>query len=223
MPESLTVRETRHVAPFRAIELRYFGHLHLTQGPETRVEIEGDPEVMAKVRTRIEGETLLLEIGESWLERLTSGVLLVAHRPLCYHVTSPDVQRVAVSGTGRVQADGIRAERLEVAISGTADIKLTGIRCDELQATISGRGAFELAGSCEHLQLGVSGSGDVDGGELATQTATVRISGQGNATLRVSNRLDVRLSGVGQVRFHGEPHVTQRITGAGSIEPIAPG
>jgi len=222
VPESLTVRETRQVAPFRAIELRYFGHLHLTQGPETHVEIEGDPEVMAKVRTRIEGETLLLEIGESWLERLTSGVLLVAHRPLHYFVTTPDVQRVAVSGTGRVEAAGIAAERLEVAISGTADIKLTGIRCEELHATISGRGAFELAGSCERLQLGVSGSGDVDAGELAAQTASVRISGQGNATLRVSERLDVRLSGVGQVRFHGEPHLTQRITGAGSIEPIAP-
>lgn len=220
MPDSLSVRETRHAPPFRSVELRYFGQLHLKQGPETRVEIEGDPEVMAKVHTRVDGETLVLEIGESWLERLTSGVLLVAHRPLHYFVTTPDVQRVAVSGTGRVDADGIQAERLEVAISGTADIKLLGIRCDELQANISGRGAFQLAGRCERLQLGVSGSGDVDAGELAAQTASVRISGQGNATLRVSERLDVRLSGVGQVRFHGEPLLTQRITGAGSIEPI---
>lgn len=223
MSETLTVRETRDVAPFRAVELRYFGQLHLHQGPDTKVEIEGDPDVLAKVQTRVAGEMLVLEIGETWLERLTSGVLLVAHRPLHYHVTTPDLERIAVSGTGKVDAAGVRADRLEVVVSGTADVALAGLTCDELAATISGRGTFELAGRSDRLQVRVSGSGDVDAGELAVAEAEVRISGQGNATLRVRDRLDVRLSGVGQVRYHGDPTVTQRISGAGSVTQASRG
>lgn len=223
MPDTLTVRERREVTAFRAVELRYFGQLHLHQGPETAVEIEGDPDVLAKVHARVAGDTLILEIGESWLDRLTSGVLLVAHRPLHYHVTTPDLDRVAVSGTGKVDGDGLRTERLEVSVSGTADVNLAGIECEELTGTISGRGAFELGGRAERVRLRVSGSGDVDAGELACADAEVRISGQGNATLRVRDRLDVRVSGVGQVRYHGDPTVTQRISGAGSVTQASAG
>ena len=68
-----------------------------------------------------------------------------------------------------------------------------------------------------------TGSGDVDAGELACADAEVRISGQGNATLRVRDRLDVRVSGVGQVRYHGDPTVTQRISGAGSVTQVSAG
>jgi hypothetical protein len=223
MPDTLTVRERREVTAFRAVELRYFGQLHLRQGPETTVEIEGDPDVLAKVHARVAGDTLILEIGESWLDRLTSGVLLVAHRPLHYHVTTPDLDRVAVSGTGKVDGDGLRTERLEVSVSGTADVNLAGVECEELAGTISGRGSFELGGGAERVRFRVSGSGDIDAGELACADAEVRISGQGNATLRVRDRLDVRVSGVGQVRYHGDPTVTQRISGAGSVTQVSAG
>jgi hypothetical protein len=223
MPEPLTVRERREVAPFRAVELRYFGQLHLHQGPDTALEIEGDPDVLAKVHTRVDGGTLILEIGETWLERLTSGVLLVAHRPLHYHVTTPDLERVAVSGTGKVDAAALRSERLEISASGTADMRFAGVECDELAATISGRGSFELAGRADRLQVRVSGSGDIDAAELEAVEAEVRISGQGNATVRVRERLDVRVSGVGEVRYHGAPTVTQRISGAGSVRQLTPG
>jgi len=223
MPEPLTVRERREVAPFRAVELRYFGQLHLHQGPETSLEIEGDPDVLAKVHARVAGGAMVLEIGETWLERLTSGVLLVAHRPLHYHVTTPDLDRIAVSGTGKVDTMGLRTERLEVSVSGTADMRLAGVDCDELSAAISGRGSFELSGRADRLHLRVSGSGDIDAGELVAAEAEVRISGQGNATVRVREKLDVRVSGVGEVRYHGDPTVTQRISGAGSVQQLTPG
>jgi len=223
MPEPLTVRERRDVEAFRAVELRYFGQLHLYQGPETSLEIEGDPDVLAKVHARVTGGALVLEIGETWLERLTSGVLLVAHRPLHYHVTTPDLDRVAVSGTGKVDAQGLRTERLELSASGTADMRLAEVDCDDLTATISGRGSFDLSGRADRLHVRVSGSGDIDAGELVAAEAEVRISGQGNATVRVREKLDVRVSGVGEVRYHGTPTVTQRISGAGSVEQLTPG
>ncbi len=221
MPDTMTVREPREVTAFRAVELRYFGHLHLRQGPEPALEVEGDPDVVAKVRARAVGETLVLEIGESWLERLTSGVLLVANRPLHYHVTVPELDRVAVSGAGKVDASGLTASDLELTASGSADIVLDGLAVRELSARISGRGTFRLAGSADRVRLRISGSGEVEAGDLTSSEAEVRISGQGNVTVRVARALDVRISGLGNVRYHGDPAVTQQISGSGTVTRIA--
>lgn len=220
MPDTMTVRERREVTAFRSIELRYFGHLHLRQGPEASVEVEGDPDVIAKVVVRPVGDTLILEIGETWLDRLTSGVLLVAHRPLHYHVTVPELDRVSVSGAGRVDAGAFAAKDLKITVSGTADVAFAALQATELTTQISGRGTFRLAGTSERLRLRVSGSGEVEAGSLALADAEVRISGQGNVTLRVTSTLDVRISGMGHVRYHGDPVVTQSISGSGSVTRI---
>ena len=223
MPDTMTVRERREVGAFRAVELRYFGHLHLTQGAEASVEVEGDPDVVAKVHARVAGDALILEIGESWLDRLTSGVLLIAHRPLHYHVTLPELDRVAVTGTGKVDATGLVASDLEVSASGAADISIAGLGAHALKAQIGGRGSFRLAGTAEAFELRISGSGEVEAAELVCTSAEVRISGQGTATVRASTKLDVRISGLGTVRYHGDPTVTQTISGSGTVTQVEAG
>jgi hypothetical protein len=223
MPDTLTVRERREVAAFRAVELRYFGHLHLTQGAEASVEVEGDPDVVAKVQARVAGDALILEIGESWLDRLTSGLLLIAHRPLHYHVTVPELDRVAVTGTGKVDATGLVTSDLELTASGAADIAIADLEAHALKAQISGRGSFRLAGRADAFELRISGSGEVDAAGLACQSSEIRISGQGTTTVRVAKRLDVRISGLGTVRYHGDPTVTQSISGSGTVTQIDAG
>lgn len=220
MPDPLTVRERREVAPFHAVDLRYVGQLHLTQGAEPGLEVEGDPDVVAKVRTRVVDGTLVLEIGESWLDRLTSGVLLVAHRPLHYHVTAPTLDRVAVTGAGKVDAGRFEVGDLELNASGAADLSFPELTAQALRARVSGRGTFKLAGATEQLDLRISGSGEVDAADLPCDEAAVRISGQGNVTVRVATRLDVRISGLGTVRYHGDPALTQSISGSGTVAKV---
>lgn len=223
MPETMTVRERREVGAFRAVELRYFGHLHLSQGPTPGVEVEGDPDVVAKVHARVAGDALILEIGESWLDRLTSGVLLIAHRPLHYHVTVPELDRVAVTGTGKVEAAGLVTSDLEVTASGAADVTISGLEAHALKAQISGRGSFRLAGKAEAFELRISGSGEVEAADLACASVDVRISGQGTTTVRAAKRLDVKISGLGTVRYHGDPTVTQTISGSGNVTQVDAG
>lgn len=223
MPDTMTVRERREVGAFRAVELRCFGHLHLSQGAEPSVEVEGDPDVVAKVHARVSGDALILEIGESWLDRLTSGVLLIAHRPLHYHVTVPELDRVAVTGTGKVEAAGLVASDLEVTASGAADVSISDLEAHALKAQISGRGSFRLAGKAEAFELRISGSGEVEAADLACTSVDVRISGQGTTTVRVAKRLDVKISGLGTVRYHGDPTVTQTISGSGTVTQVDAG
>lgn len=223
MPDPLTVRERREVGGFHSVELRYIGHLHVTQGPETRVEVEGDPDMLAKVVVRTRGDELLLEIGRDWLDRLTSGLLLVAHRPLHYYVTAPDLRRLSVSGSGRLSCERLSGSELALNASGNGDLEVHGLAVEQIAATISGRGDFSLGGEARKLNLRVSGSADVDAARLQLGEAEVRVSGRADVTLSVSERLAVQISGYGTVRYHGNPTVTQSISGAGRVSQATEG
>jgi hypothetical protein len=209
------------VATFDAVELRYFGQVRLQRGERCALEIEGDPDVVPKVRAEVRDGSLVLEIGENWLDRLTSGLLLVANWPLVYHVTLPTLTSVAVSGTGDVSGDGWAGSPLKVRVSGQAEVALADIDVASLDVVVSGRGRVRLSGRSAAARFTISGSADVETADLATVTTEVKIAGQGNVDIRVSERLDVRIAGFGRVRYSGDPKVKQVISGAGSVEQVA--
>jgi hypothetical protein len=220
MPDTLTVREQREVGRFAAIELRYFGQVVLHHGEACTLEVEGDPDVVPKVHSEVRDGTLVLEVGENWLERLTSGLLLVANRPLRYHVTLPHLDAIVIAGSGEVEGSAWGGERLRVRVSGQGEVRLTDLGYASLDAVVSGRGELQLAGRAEQAHFTISGSADIHAGELPLQRGEVKIAGQGNVEMRVSERLDVRIAGFGSVRYHGEPMVKQVISGAGTVERI---
>ena len=75
-----------------------------------------------------------------------------------------------------------------------------------------------LAGTVDAQAVTISGTGDYNGEDLQSTTAEVTLDGAGNAVLRVSDRLDATVSGVGSVEYIGDPHVTKDINGVGSVE-----
>jgi len=220
MPDTLLLREARDVDAFSAIELRYFGQVVLHHGDTCALEIEGDPDVIPKVHADVRDDTLVLEVGENWLERLTSGLLLVANRPLRYHVTLPTLSAVTVAGSGEIDGSAWGGEQLRLRVSGQAEVRLDGLAYEALDAVVSGRGDLRLAGEADRALVHISGSADVVAPELALRHAEVKIAGQGNVDVRVSERLDVRIAGFGTVRYHGDPTVKQVISGAGTVEQL---
>ena len=221
MPDTLTVRERREVGAFHAVELRYFGQVILHHGETCALEIEGDPDVVPKVHAEVRDETLVLEVGENWLERLTSGLLLVANRPLRYHVTLPRLSSVSVAGSGEIDGGEWRGEQLRLRISGQAEVRLDGLAYEVVDAVISGRGELRLAGEADRALLTISGSAEIAAPELALRHAEIKINGQGNVEVRAAERLDVRIAGIGHVRYHGDPTVKQVISGAGTVERVS--
>jgi hypothetical protein len=124
MSDTLTVREGREVGSFSSVELRYFGQVLLHRAEACALHIEGDPDVVPKVRADVRDDVLVLEVGENWFERLTSGLLLVANRPLRFHVSMPRLEAVTVAGSGEVDGEGWSGEQLRLRVSGQAELRL---------------------------------------------------------------------------------------------------
>lgn len=205
---------------FDAVELRWFGDMIVTQGDGESLTVEGEPELLQKLSVRVDGGTLVLEIGQDWLERIMEGIRALGKRPLTYRIGVEKLKRLAVSGRGSVRCDRLRSDELTLAVSGQGDVRVRDLQAKDVRLRISGRGEMELEGSAESARVDITGSGEVELEDLALARADVRISGHGEAELRVSDTLDVTISGYGRVRYHGDPRLTQAIAGAGSIKRL---
>lgn len=216
-----TAREERPVGAFEEVELRFYGELWFSQGDDYALTVEGDPELVSRTHTRVEGSTLVLGFGRDWLERLRSGLQLLGNRPLRYRVRAPRLRGVAVSGRGRVRLDPLRAARLSLRVSGSGEVEANDLQVDELELEVSGRGEFLLGGRAELQRIVVSGSGAVRSEALRTRRTEVRISGHGDVRVAVDDELDVAVSGWGRVGYRGSPGVLrERVSGGGGVRRL---
>jgi Putative auto-transporter adhesin, head GIN domain len=108
-------------------------------------------------------------------------------------------------------------ERLDSVIAdGSGDIEATGIDADEFELHSGGSSDVALSGRAGRLLLDVDGSGDADVSGLKAREARVTVDGSGDVDVR-ADRLDVRLDGSGDVRYHGSPVLKQSVDGSGDL------
>lgn len=201
--------ETRNVSGFTGIELATLGTLYVEQGDREELRLEAEDNLIAHLRTRVEGRLLRIETP--------SGVNLQPTRPVRYYLTVRDLDRLILSGSGSIEAENLRARRLAVTLNGSGGVQLPGLNAEALTVAVSGSGGLSASGRVTTQDLNLSGSGPFDGRELESARAGVNISGSGSATLRVRERLDATLSGSGSVRYYGNPRVNQNVSGSGSV------
>jgi hypothetical protein len=179
--------QSRDVAHFTRIDSRDSVDVRVHVGEPQRVRVLAGEKVIGDVHTEVHDGTLQVTFDHSGF----GGGDVVAE------VTVPQLSRIATSGSGDVDGDGIDADTLEIRSDGSADI--------------------DLAGRVGRLALDMDGSGDADLAALTAREARVTVGGSGDADVRAAKRLDVSVDGSGDVRYHGNPALTQHVDGSGDL------
>jgi hypothetical protein len=181
--------EPRTVSGFSAVSLSGTGQLVIEQTGVESLTITADDNLLPDIRSDVQGNTL--ELGP----KAATG--LSPTRDIVFHLTVKTLDGLTVSGSGRADAKGIKPDRLVIAISGSGSVAAQGTAGD--------------------LDVNVSGSGEYQGGSLASKRATINVSGSGGATVAASETLDANVSGSGTVEYLGDPRVTEHVSGSGSV------
>ncbi|GAA2561074.1 GIN domain-containing protein [Pseudonocardia hydrocarbonoxydans] len=190
-PTAPTAGESRDVAGFTGVELSTVGDLVIEQTGTESLTIEAAPEVVPLLTSEVSGGVLRLGVAP--------GAEITTREPIVYRLTVAALDALSVSGAGDVTATGLRTERLTVEIDGAGDV------------TPAGEAGTQV--------VTVTGAGDYDAEGLSSRTAEITVEGTGDAVVAVSERLDVRIDGVGSVEYIGDPVVTRDIDGVGSVQP----
>lgn len=183
--------EARSLPAFHALEVDGAYTVRIVCQKDQSVEISADDNLLPLILTEVQDGIL----------RVTSKKSICASAPLTLTITVKSLDLIRSSGANEFQVQDLKGESLEVELSGSSSMTLDG-RVEQLSAKIDG--ASGLAA-----------------GQLKAKEASVAISGAGSAEVHADKRLQGDITGVGSIRYAGQPdEVVRNITGWGDITPV---
>jgi len=182
--------EQRKLPPFDSVEVSGAFEVTLLDGPEHRITIEADDNLLDAVSTDAVDARL----------RIASLRSFVSRTPMKLTVESPQHRGVTIAGSAHVTAPTLRGP----------DFVLTG----------SGTSTAKLGGKVERLKISLAGSGRVDALDLVADRVDIEIAGSGTAEVHAVKALDLMVIGAGTVRYRGDPTISRYAIGRGRVERV---
>jgi Protein of unknown function (DUF2807). len=211
--------EDRKVSSFESISLSIAAKVYVSQNEKTSVKINGYADDLDEIVTEIDGSTLKIKRkknkGWNWNNRSFKKVEI--------YISTPNVEDLRISGSGNIIAKTpIQSGSVNYAISGSGNIIIDKLKADNVECHISGSGDIRLKGECQdELEIHISGSGDVEAGYFEAKSVDVRISGSGDCKVYASEKINARVAGSGDIYYRGNPeYVDSKSAGSGSIKSV---
>lgn len=183
--------ESRSLPAFHGLEVDGAYTVRIACQKDQSVEISADDNLLPLILTEVHDGIL----------RVTSKKSICASAPMTLTITVETLDLIRSSGANEFQVADLKGESLEVDLSGSSNMTLDGT-VDRLAAKIDGASGLLAR-------------------QLKTKQVAVAISGAGSAEVHASERLQGDISGVGSIRYAGNPgEVVRNIMGWGDITPV---
>lgn len=184
------ITQARDLEPFDGIRVESVANVHIKIGDKQSVEIEAEDNIIDLIDLRVRRGRLTISMEDDHNIDTDEGIHI--------NITIPKLRDLEVQGVGNIDAFDLDEKELTIDVGGVGNI--------------------ELEGKVDRLDLDVEGVGNVDLRDLVAQDARVRHTGVGHVRVHAENDLDVRVSGVGSVRYYGSPkNIRKDEDGLGSI------
>lgn len=211
------VEEKRALKGFERI--RQLGSLDVKyrQGKDFSVVVKAPQSLMKKVETRVEGNTLVVNMkGEGKLINFGS----VNGDDVTVYVTSPDLIGIELKGSGDFDCKThLDTDNLELSVKGSGDIELVDVICDRVNASIIGSGDVKIRKLVtQQTKFSVIGSGEMEVNQQNVKQTQIEIKGSGDVKVACKDcgSIESRIFGSGDIKLSGdvkEHKITKRGTG----------
>lgn len=204
---------------FRQLIFDAAGEVFISQGEVCSLQIEGDQDLVQKVKTEVAEETLsiIFETEEKGLKKLR---WIGEESKIKYFVTLKSLSGLTLSGAGNIHANDLSGENLRILHSGEGKLILEGMKYQELQVSLEGLGEILLKGEVQSQDVDLSGLGTFKADDLSSSETNVTVSGAGTARVWAEEELNAILTGAGSILYKGQPVIEKSITGLGTIKPL---
>lgn len=195
LPASMLVAETRTLSldGFDSIRVDGVADVEVAVGSSFSIALEAPGEYIDDVEVTVEDDQLVIDMDDDAPPRDDVDIELF--------ITMPELSSIEIRGVANITAHGVDEPRLVLRVSGVGEVKVQG--------------------HARKLDVSLSGVADVDLRDLVARSATVRLDGVGSAEVHSTESIDARVSGMGNVRIHGDPaRVVERVSGMGSISRV---
>ncbi len=197
---------------FERIDITGVFDVILKSGDEPLVVLKTDENLQDIISVEVKNRALYVGPTEDAIYK---------HSKMELHITYPALEQIHVGGACKLRAENpVITEKLAFQISGAADIELE-LEVGELQTRVSGAGNLNFSGNAEKHSAMLSGASNLRAEDLKSKDTRISMSGAGSAHVYASDRLQASLSGVGTIRYSGNPkEIKVDKSGLGSIKAM---
>ncbi len=213
--------EERELPAFSAVHVYSSVQVTIETGPEQRVVASTDDNILPYLRTEVEGDTLIVDLGAEG----DNVSIMAAQHPPTVAISTPAIDELVVNSSGDITAEALTGEQVAVETNSSGDIDVDAISADSLRivanssgsitighlqataldARLNSSGSVAIAGEVQSQNVQLTSSGSYEAAELRSADASAQLSSSGNATLWVTGSLRGEASSSGNVRYYGEP------------------
>jgi hypothetical protein len=205
-------RQARQVTGFSGVALSLPGQVEIRSGGSEGLTIETDDNLLPLIETVVEDGTLKIR---------NKNKVNIQTRNLKIVVQARELDRLALAGSGSIDADRVSGARVKFDVGGSGSIKVRKAEGQSINVNLGGSGDLKVdEGSARSLSASIGGSGTVDMARVRLETASVTVAGSGDATLWVRDSLSMTVAGSGDVNYYGDPQVSKSVVGSGNARRL---
>lgn len=217
--------EERELPGFSAVHVNSSIDVTIETGPEQRVVASADDNILPYLRTEVEGDTLIVDLGEED-DNIT---IIDMEHPATVAITAPAIapaiEELVVNSSGDITAEALTGEQvtvqtnssgdidvgavsansLRIITNSSGDVTIDGLEATALDATLNSSGNVDIAGEVQSQNVQLTSSGNYEAAELRSASASAQISSSGDATLWVTESLRGETNSSGDIRYYGSP------------------
>lgn len=209
-PNGHITTQTRNIKGFTSVELANSSDVVINTGSPFYVELKGSDNLINNIETVVKGGRLVIK---------TTPGLHIGNNDVSLYIEMPYLDEIRSTGSGNMEAlCDSSSGHLGMTISGSGDIRVSGMNVKDVSVNISGSGNAVLTSRfAGKLNTVISGSGAIHAFGLSSDTAYTSTSGSGNTEISISDYLNAKITGSGDVIYDGSPEIKQALSGSGRV------
>ena len=195
---------------FDDIEISGAYKVFLKQSSSYSLKIEADEDDFEYIEVKQNGNKLIISFKENKNIDLDDITLWIS---------SPKLINLEINGAVDLECENTwNLQKFDVEINGASKMEWN-INCQSLNMYLNGASSVEIEGNAQKANIEISGAGSLDAIDFITNDFNIEISGAGNANVYAKQSLKASISGIGIVKYYGNPqNVNSNISLLGVLE-----
>lgn len=204
-----TNTRTYNIQPFTKIYLEGSFKVILEQGTQSGLRIKTDEDNFKYIDVQSDTQTLSLKIIKKHFD----------FDELILYVTFKDLEKLEIEGGISLETKGyVDLKDFYLHVEGGATVEMN-LKASKVRVVGEGGVKFEFDGIADELEASISGAGYLDAIDLKTKNCDIKIEGVGAGSVYATESLNATISGVGKIRYKGDPKVFKKVEGVGIVSP----
>ena len=198
---------TYKVQPFTKVYIEGAFKVILEQGSLPGLRIKADGDNFKYIDVQSDSESLTLKITEKHF----------SFDKLILYITFQNLEKLEIKGGVSLETIGyVELKDFYFHIEGGANIEMN-LKANKLKVLGEGGVKIKFDGVADEMDVAISGAGYLDATNLKTRRTECKIEGACAASVYATEWLDAKISGVGKIKYKGDPKVFKNIEGIGLV------